>query len=190
MIYNLYLFFNSIVVVVVVVFLSHLKNETVSNNLKNHTVQGEFTNSIYRDLKFVCRDTLIKINEKFSLKMNCVVENGSNYFNNPQLHSNFSGRSLNLNMIIKTTKIEEFDFKISKNQKFMVMYYISDNGYVYKSEKDSIYHEIYTCSMFELEDGNIIKLDLSPIEMNGNWDNHNKWVDEDGMLLIDPLKVD
>lgn len=187
MIYNLYLLFNSIVVVV---FLSHLKNETVSNNLKNHTVQGEFTNSIYRDLKFVCRDTLIKINEKFSLKMNCVVENGSNYFNNPQLHSNLSGRSLNLNMFIKTTKIEEFDFKISKNEQFMVMYYISDNGYVYNSEKDSIYHEIYTCSMFELEDGNIIKLDLSPIEMNGNWDNNNKWVDEDGMLLIDPLKVD
>lgn len=131
-----------------------------------------------------CNDTIININSFYALILSKCNEDSGLRYSNPVIQSNQAKR--NIDLFLNTSKIE-FDFHISENQKFLVMCYIADNGFVYKSESDSIYHEIYRCSMIELNTGKVIKAELSPEESTGVWNDENKWVETTtGKVLIIP----
>lgn len=129
-------------------------------------------------------DTIINIDSMYVLVLNQCNENGVIRYSNPIIQS--GERKRKLGIFMNTSNVDELDFYVSENQKYLVMCYIADNGFVYRSESDSIYHEIYRCSMIELISGKVIRNELSPKECSGQWDINNKWSDGKN-VLIDPL---
>lgn len=153
--------------------------------IKDNKTDGN-NNKVINDSVNTCNDTIININSTYSLILSQCNENDRVRYSNPAIQSNKIKRDIDL--FLNTSKIE-LDFHISENQKFLVMCYIAENGSVYKTESDSIYHEIFRCSMIELNTGKVIIDELSPEESTGVWNSQNKWIETStGKVLITPQK--
>lgn len=150
-----------------------------SNSCKDKSVTIRTNNEL--------RDTIVYVTKDYSLVLNQIKEKRGVVYSNPLIR--YKNKDLKLHLDINITKIEQFDFSVSPNKKFMVMHYIANDGYVYMNETDSVYHEVFKSSIISMETGKVLVEELTPLESLGSWDNNNKWVDDSGKILLDPKKL-
>ena len=138
--------------------------------------QAISTESVQYNLK----DTCLKINKINCLLLNRNIERGVIIYSNPRLQTNNKIKELNISMLF--TKIDEIKFLLSPNEEFVVMNYLTD-GYVFKSDMDSVYHENHFYVLFSLKTGQVLK-DLNDQESEFTWNNKNQLVDKVSNKII------
>ena len=129
---------------------------------------------------FNLKDTCLKINNINCLLLNRNIERGVIIYSNPRLQTNYKIEELNISMLF--TKIDEIKFLLSPNAEFVVMNYLTD-GYVFKSDMDSVYHEKYFSVLFSLKTAQVLK-DLNDQESEFKWNNKNQLVDKISNKII------
>ncbi len=129
----------------------------------------------------VLGDTSIFISNEYKLVLQKNKEQEVIYYSKPFIR--YQNKDIKLQLDIHTSKVE-CNFFVSPNEKRIVMHYIANNGYVYVSETDSFYHEVFKSSMISLKTGKVLVEELSSEDMSGYWDKNNHWVDSNGEILI------
>lgn len=133
-------------------------------------------------------DTAIILNKSFELLLEKKIVLKDTIFSNPRLLKNKT-KVIPLNITLNSRNLRDMTLLISPNNKYFFACYTVEDGYVYVTLKDSIFHEVYDCTMISTRTGNVILSGLSNEEMSGKWNSNNKWVDSHGKVLIDPKSL-
>jgi len=146
------------------------------------STKTDVNNEHFPTILKILPDTIVNINDDYSLMLSKNFEFGRVWYSNPRLKNNETENPID---IFFNTFILELDFIVSPNNKYMVMCYIADNGFVYETEIDSFYHEVYHCDLLDLQSGIIIEY----VNEFGEWNSDNKWVNSEGEILINPEEL-
>ncbi|WP_143059190.1 hypothetical protein [Chitinophaga arvensicola] len=95
---------------------------------------------------------------------------GANLYRQPRIKL---GRTLRKIKGYDDNNVSSPVLKVSPDGSYLAMDHII-MGYVYRSEKDSVYHENYSCVIVDLKKAAVIRYLQS--DCDGAWDENRKWI--------------
>lgn len=127
-------------------------------------------------------DTLITLNERYAISFKIDSQFNSQVYTQGILVSG----DKEIKKIYTDNVMIDLNFDVSPNDKFVVIGH-ADVGYVYLTENDSIFHDAFSCDLFELKSGELLGGFQS--DCDGKWNEKSQWITPSNELVLDPLHI-